>query len=71
MSAAFRIRETRGPEGWREVAINDAAGNLLAVITRPVSGAKWFLHRSGKTHGQREAFKTRKAAVSAVTGGDG
>lgn len=61
------IRETRGADGWREIAINGEGGDLIAVVTRPCSGAKWFLHRAGKSHCQRERFATRKAAIEAAT----
>lgn len=67
MSAAPRIRETRGADGWREIAINGEDGELLAVVTRPLTGAPWFLHRAGRSHYQRERFTTRKAAIAAAT----
>lgn len=63
MSAAPTITENRGPEGWREIAIRLADGKLVAVVTRPITGANWFLHRlDGDRHEQRR-FKTRKAAI--------
>lgn len=70
MSAAPRIRETRGADGWREIAINGEDGELLAVVTRPLTGAPWFLHRGGrewKGWSQCGHFTTRKAAIAAAT----
>lgn len=67
MNAAPRIRETRGADGWREIAINGEGGELLAVVTRPHSEAPWFLHRAGRSHYQHERFTTRKAAIAAAT----
>lgn len=66
MSAGFTTREERGPDGWREIAVNDNCGELVAVITRPMTGAKWFLHRSGRYWHQRERFTTKKAAIAAL-----
>lgn len=54
---------TRGPEGWREVPVRKD-GELIAVVTRPISGAKWFLHRLG-TGARAEKFPTLKAALAA------
>ncbi len=63
----FSVSEDRGSDGWREIAIRRDGGELVAVITRPCNGAKWFLHRAGAYHAARERFATRKAAIEAAT----
>jgi hypothetical protein len=64
MSADFTTRETRGPDGWREIGVNNSTGELVAVVTRPMSGADWFVVWLGR-HGKGR-FKTRKAALAAA-----
>lgn len=58
MSATTR----RLGNGATETAVRNDAGELIAVITHPCAGAKWFLHRAG-TPARRRAFRTLRAAV--------
>ena len=62
---ALHIRETRDRDGWREIALTDDVGDLVAVVTRPVKGAKWRLHRFG-TPGNGVPYPPRKAAIAAA-----
>jgi hypothetical protein len=62
-----RVTETRGADGWREIAIHSAQDNtLIAVITRPCSGAKWRLHRANSTTNRGTPYPTCKAAMDAA-----
>jgi hypothetical protein len=64
MRAAFALSEQKLGDDGREIGLRNAAGDLVAVITRPCAGADWFLYRFGR-YG-KERFKTRKAALAAV-----
>jgi len=52
-------------QGAVDVALKTADGELVAVVTRPCAGAKWFLHRAG-TFARVERFSTCKAAIAAA-----
>jgi len=58
------IAETKAPGGWREIAIRAQDRSLIAVITHPCAGAKWFLHRADSRISLR--FATKKAALAAA-----
>lgn len=60
----FRVKRQRLGGGASEVAVYGIWNELIAVITHPCRGAKWFLHRAG-SH-VREKFPTLKAALAAV-----
>jgi hypothetical protein len=61
----MRITETKGAEGWREIGIYGDNAKLVAVISRPVTGADWFLHWADSF--AKDRFKTKKAAIEAAT----
>lgn len=65
MSAPLRLAETRKEGGWAEIGAYAADGSLRAVVTHPMTGADWFVYWSGSQ--PRSRFKTRKAALEAVT----
>lgn len=52
-----------GADGWCEIAVR-SAGELVAVITHPCAGAKWFIHRA--ITARRESFRSRKAALASL-----
>ena len=53
--------------GATETVVKDDNGRVLAVVTRPCAGAKFFLHRYGKMCPQGERFPSLKAAIAAVS----
>jgi hypothetical protein len=63
----FVAREERAAGGWREISIRDR-GRVVAVVTRPCSGAKWFLQWTGRLDTRGVPFPTRKAALAAAMG---
>lgn len=65
-----KMREDKRPGGWREIGVFvdpvlAGAGNILvAVVTHPCTGAKWFVYpAAGAGICGRLTFKTRKDAV--------
>ena len=55
------------PDGWSETAIKNDAGDLIAVITHPCAGAKWFVHYVGQW--KTEKFNTKAEAVRSARKG--
>lgn len=60
--------QTNLGDGASEIGCRNAAGELIAVITHPCEGAKWFVHRMGDHSHPREKYATRKAAIAAISG---
>jgi len=52
--------------GNSETTCKRQEGTLVAVITRPCNGAKWFLHRVGKMTARGEPFPTKAKAQRAA-----
>jgi len=65
VAATFRLRETRGADGWREITVHTDSGDLRAIITHPMVGAPWWLHPPG--FGRKRRFRSLTAALAAVT----
>lgn len=65
MSGAYILTETRMGEST-EIGIRNQSRDLIAVITRPCPGAKWFLHWANDFRTNK--FKTKKAAIQAAIG---
>jgi hypothetical protein len=63
----MRLLETRLGGGAVEIGVRTAEGELVAVVTHPCRGAPWFLHRAGRSHCQRERFRTRRDALAAAS----
>lgn len=63
--SAVSVQPTRHlGDGASETLVRNSAGEPIAVITHPMAGADWFLHRWGSY--KQERFKTKKAAIAAV-----
>lgn len=60
----FRVSKQRLGGGAVEIGIRNATNDLVAVITHPCKGAKWFLHGVG--FAPKRKFPTEKAAMDAV-----
>jgi hypothetical protein len=58
------LTETRGEGGWCEIGVR-RADQLIAVVTHPCAGAKWFVHFSGWR--RKEAYKSKEKAIAAAT----
>jgi hypothetical protein len=63
LSITHKVTENRVGEG-SEIGIRDRDGQLLAVITHPMPGAKWFVHWSEPPH--KVSFSTKKHALSST-----
>ena len=64
VAATFRLRETRGADGWREIAVYTENGDLRAIITHPMTGAPWWLHPAG--FGRKRRFPSLTVALAAA-----
>lgn len=59
----IRLTETRAKGGWCEIGVY-RSGDLMAVITHPCAGAKWFVHFTGWR--PKESFKNKEKAVESA-----
>lgn len=61
----MRVNEQNNKEtGWCEMGVYDD-DKLVAVITRPIKGASWFMI-PGEPFAPRQRFRSRKAALKAA-----
>lgn len=60
------LTETRAKGGWCEIGVRhgDQSGELMAVITHPCAGAKWFVHFTGWR--PKESYKSKEKAIAAA-----
>jgi hypothetical protein len=62
----IRITRHDGPAGWAEIGFY-RGHRILAVLTRPITGARWTLYPADNTRRRFTTFKAAMAAARALT----
>jgi hypothetical protein len=62
----LKFEEKKLGGGAMEIGVRSAVtSQLVAVITHPCAGAKWFIHQMGNY--DRMAFRTKKEAMQKIS----